>query len=282
MYLRIIPKLDIKNQNLVKGVQLEGLRVLGDPKKYAENYYQDGADEIIYHDVVASLYQRNNISSLIKRTSENVFLPMLVGGGINNKKQVEEILRSGADRIFINTAALNNPKFINEIVNSFGSSTLVVSIEFVKVGSNYLCRKDFGREETNKDLISWAKEAQDRGAGELILTSIDSDGTGKGFDLNVAELISKNIKIPFILNGGISSLEHINEVLNASNPSGLAIGSMLHYSGLDKNFFKTLLPEGNTEFIKKNKSYKNFGSLSIQDIKKSLVKKFKMEHSSHA
>ena len=177
---------------------------------------------------------------------------------------------------------MNDPKFINEIVSSFGSSTLVVSIEFVKVGDSYLCRKDFGREETNKDLISWAKEAQDRGAGELVLTSIDSDGTGKGFDLNAAELISKNIKIPFILNGGISSLEHINEVLNASNPSGLAIGSMLHYNGLDKNFSKTLLPEGNTEFLKKNKSYKNFGTLSIQDIKKSLVKKFKMEFNSHA
>tara|TARA_B100000579_G_C22848206_1_gene865709 strand:- start:1919 stop:2767 length:849 start_codon:yes stop_codon:yes gene_type:complete len=282
MYLRIIPKLDIKNHNLVKGVHLEGLRVLGDPKKYAENYYNDGADEIIYHDVVASLYQRNNISSLIKRTSENIFLPMIAGGGINNIGQVEEILRSGADRVFINTGALNNPKFIDEVVDSFGSSTLVVSIEFVKLGNNYICRKDFGREETNKDLFSWAKEAQDRGAGELVFTSIDADGTGKGFDLNVAEKISKHIKIPFILNGGISSIEHINDVLNASSPSGIALGSMLHYSRLDESFSNSKQSEGNINFLKENKNYKNFGKINIKDIKDSLSKKFKMDYTSHA
>ena len=282
MYLRIIPKLDIKNHNLVKGVHLEGLRVLGDPKKYAESYYNDGADEIIYHDVVASLYQRNNISSLIKRTSENVFLPMIAGGGINNISRVEEILRSGADRVFINTGALNNPKFIDKVVDSFGSSTLVVSIEFVKLGKNYVCRKDFGREETNKDLFSWAKEAQDRGAGEIVFTSIDLDGTGKGFDLNLAEKISKHIKIPFILNGGISTIEHINDILNASNPSGIALGSMLHYSRLDGNFSKNQSSEGNVNFLKENKNYKNFGKINIKDIKDSLSKKFKMEFNSHA
>ena len=198
MSIRIIAKLDIKGHNLVKGVQLEGLRVLGDPKKFAKKYYDEGADELIYHDIVASLYQRNSLSSLIKDTSKNIFLPMLVGGGIKNTNQVETVLSSGADRVFLNTAALDDKSIIDNIVKKYGSSTLVVSLEVVKSGQKYLCRKDFGREETNKELIDWAKEIEFRGAGELLITSIDTDGTGLGFDLNIAEKLSKNLKIPLL------------------------------------------------------------------------------------
>ena len=276
MYLRIIPKLDIKNQNLVKGVQLEGLRVLGDPKKYAENYYQDGADEIIYHDVVASLYQRNNISSLIKRTSENIFLPMLVGGGINNKRQVEEILRSGADRIFINTAAINNNKFKKNIITEFGASTLVVSVEIVKNKKDYYCRKDFGREETDIEFISWCKNLQDIGVVELLVTSIDKDGTGEGFDLDIAEKLQKFIEIDYILNGGFSKLDHFLNVLNICKPSGFAIGSALHYNVLNHKINSNKF-DGNFEFLKTKKRFNNFSKLSIQDIKKFLNKKKSIE-----
>ena len=272
MKIRIIPKLDIKNFNLVKGVHLEGLRVLGDPKKFAEQYYNDGADELIYHDVVASLYQQNNISELIKRTSKNIFLPMVAGGGINGLDQAEEILKSGADRIFINSAAIENPKLINEIVKYFGSSTLVISIEFVNMDGKFLCRKDFGREETNKNLIDWAKETLDRGAGELLLTSIDRDGTGTGFDISAAEKISKNVKSPYILNGGIASLKHIDEILNCSNPSGLAISSVFHYSNLDDSFSKEQ-DEGNIDIKKKKTNYKSFKKISIKQIKNFIEKK---------
>ncbi len=273
MNIRIIPKLDIKNQNLVKGVSLEGLRVLGNPRDFVEKYYKEGADEIIYHDVVASLYQRNSLSSLIKSTSENIFLPMLAGGGIKNTKQVENILNSGADRVFLNTAALDNPSIIDEIVKKYGSSTLVVSIEVVNSEEKYTCRKDFGREETNKELINWAKEIESRGAGEIIVTSIDSDGTGEGFDLKIAEKLSKNLSIPFIINGGISSIEHIDKLIKVSTPSGFAIGSAFHYGNLDTNFVKPENSDGNVDFLKKKQNYKNFKKLSIKDIKDYLKNK---------
>ena len=274
MNIRIIAKLDIKNQNLVKGINLEGLRVLGDPRKFAETYYEDGADEIIYHDVVASLYQRNNLSDLIKHTSKNIFLPMLVGGGINSLDQVELILKSGADRVFLNTAVINNPSLIDKIVKKYGSSTLVVSLEFVKTNGKYYCRKDFGREETSKELFSWAKEVENRGAGEIIVSSIDADGTGKGFDLHVAEQLSKKVNVPFILNGGISSLIHIKQILNTSKPSGIAIGSAFHYGNIDKKFTKKNKLDGNVEFLDKKKNYREFGKLKIKEIKKYIQNKF--------
>ncbi len=274
MNIRIIPKIDIKNFNLVKGVHLEGLRVLGDPKSFADKYYKEGADELIYHDVVASLYQQNNISDLVKRTSKNIFLPMVVGGGINGIDQVEKILKSGADRIFVNSSAIDKPNLINDIVKHFGSSTLVISIEFVNISGKFMCRKDFGREETNKNLIDWAKESLDRGAGELLLTSIDRDGTGSGFDLRASEKIAKYIKSPYILNGGISSLEHIDDILDNSYPSGLAIGSVLHYNNLDIKFSK-IGKEGNIDFIKKKLNYKNFKKISIKQIKEFIESKIK-------
>jgi len=274
MNIRIIPKLDIKNENLVKGVNLEGLRSLGDPKKFAEIYYSEGADELIYHDVVASLYERNSAPELIKKTSSNIFLPMLVGGGINKLHEVERVLKSGADRIFINTAAINNQNFIDEIIKYFGASTLVVSIEVVKRGMQFFCRKDFGREQTNLELSEWCKRVQEKGVTEIIVTSIDKDGTGEGFDLNIVELLKKYSKIPYILNGGFSKLKHFDEVLDIDTPSGFAIGSLLHYDQLKKISDKKVYSEGNFEFLKNNSGYNNFKSLSIKKIKKHLIKKY--------
>ena len=231
--IRIIPKLDIKNENLVKGIHLEGLRALGNPEYFAENYYQNGADELIYHDVVASLYDRTSTLPLIEKTSKKTFVPLIVGGGIKNLKQIEKILKSGADRIFINTAAINNKKFIKNIIKEFGASTLVISVEIIKDKKNYYCRKDFGREETNIEFISWCKYLQDIGVVELIITSIDKDGTGEGFDLDIAEKLQRYIEIDYILNGGFSKLDHFLDVLNICKPSGFAIGSALHYNVLN-------------------------------------------------
>ena len=152
---------------------------------------------------------------------------------------------------------------------------LLLSLEVVKSKEKYICRKDFGREETNKELINWAKEVEFRGAGEIIVTSIDSDGTGLGFDLKIAEKLSKNIKIPFVINGGISSVEQIDQLLNVSNPSGIAIGSAFHYGHIDKKFVKENSLEGNIDFLNKKQKYRNFGKLKIQVIKKYLNKKFK-------
>ena len=274
--IRIIPKLDIKNENLVKGIHLEGLRALGDPEYFAEHYYLNGADELIYHDVVASLYDRTSTLPLIEKTSKKTFVPLIVGGGIKNLKQIEKILKSGADRIFINTAAINNNKLVKNIITEFGASTLVVSVEVVKNKKNYYCRKDFGREETDIEFINWCKNLQDIGVVELLVTSIDKDGTGEGFDLDIAEKLQKFIEIDYILNGGFSKLDHFLNVLNICKPSGFAIGSALHYNVL-KHKINSKKFDGNFEFLKTKKKFNNFSKLSIHDIKKFLNKKKSIE-----
>lgn len=273
---RIIPKLDIKNENLVKGIHLEGLRVLGDPEYFAEQYYTYGADEIIYHDVVASLYERNSMLPLIKKTSEETFVPLIVGGGIRNLKQIEKILKSGADRVFINTAAIDNNKFIKKVITEFGASTLVVSIEVINKNNNFYCRKDFGREETNFELIEWCKKLQNIGVVELLITSIDKDGTGEGFDLSIAEKLNKYVYIDYILNGGFSKYSHFLDTLNVCNPSGFAIGSALHYSVLNHKINEKK-NDGNFEFLKAKKNFKNFKKITIKDIKNFLTKKKSIE-----
>jgi len=270
--LRIIPKIDVKNFNLVKGIHLEGLRVLGDPKVFIKYYYDSGADEIIYHDVVASLYGKNQLKELVSRTANDIFLPLTVGGGISSIESIKAILSSGADRVFANTAFIKNPKLINEAVKYFGSSTIVASIETISKDGEYYCSMDFGREETQIKLDEWLMEVQDRGIGEIVITSIDQDGTGKGFDLKLAEKISKKIYIPYIINGGFGKLNHFDEVLNCCDPSGIAIGSILHY-GLKNENLVLDQEEGNKDFILKNKKYLNFGEISIKKIKDHLKNK---------
>jgi len=270
--LRIIPKIDIKNFNLVKGVHLEGLRVLGDPKVFIKHYYDSGADEIIYHDVVASLYGRNQLKELVSRTASDIFLPLTIGGGITSIESIKVMLSSGADRVFANTAFIKNPKLINETVKYFGSSTIIASIETINKNGDYYCSIDFGREETKIKLDEWLMEVQDRGIGEIIITSIDQDGTGKGFDLKLAEKISKKIHIPYIVNGGFGKLSHFDEVLNCCKPSGIAIGSLLHY-GLKNDNLALDQEEGNKDFILKNKKYFNFGEISLKKIKDHLKNK---------
>ena len=245
--LRIISKLDIKNLNLVKGISLEGLRVLGDPKKFIRKYYHDGADEIIYHDIVASLYDRKQILDLIKRTAKDTFLPLTVGGGISNINQISQLLDSGADRVFVNSAFIRNKNFINDSVKYFGSSTIVCAIEVLKKGQDYYCYIDFGREETEINLKEWVSEIQDKGVGEIIITSIECDGKGRGFDLFLADVIQKCVKIPYIVNGGFGELAHFDELLNACDPNGIALGSILHYGYLNSPSDST---EGNQSFIK--------------------------------
>ena len=268
MTLRIIPKIDVKGKNLVKGVHLEGLRALGDPAKFSEFYFSNFADEIIYHDVVASLYERNSLTDLIKRVSRNVFIPFVVGGGIRNSNDVKNILASGADRIFINTSAIKNPDIIDDISDEFGSSTLIISMEVFKVKGDYKCYIDYGREETDIELFSWIEKVENKGAGEILVTSIDRDGTGKGFDVELSEKITKESDIPYIIGGGFGKKEHLKELLTCSNPSGVFISSALHYNyvlnNLDKNWFND---EGNFEFLKKDEKFEKFENITINELK---------------
>ncbi len=177
---RLIARLDIKGPNLIKGVHLEGLRVIGDPQLFAQKYYQDGADELIYIDSVASLYGRNNLVDIVKHTAQNIFIPLTVGGGVRSVEDANLLLRSGADKVAINTACMSNPSLINELANRFGSQCVVLSIEAKKTSKGHWeAYTDNGREKTGKDVLSWVLEAVERGVGEVLLTSVDQEGTKK-------------------------------------------------------------------------------------------------------
>ena len=176
--IRIIPRLDIKGPNLVKGIHLEGLRVLGKPEHFAEYYYDSGADELLYMDAVASLYERNSLLDIVERTAREIFIPLTVGGGLRSVDDIREVLRAGADKVSLNTAVINRPELISEAAEAFGASTVVVSIEALKrEDGSYGAYVDYGRQNTGVDVFEWAERAGELGAGQLLVTSIDREGT---------------------------------------------------------------------------------------------------------
>lgn len=208
--LRIIPRLDIKGGNLVKGIHLEGLRVIGEPARFARHYYEEGADELLYVDIVASLYERNSLLDSIERTAREVFIPLTVGGGLGSIDDIGNTLRAGADKIAINTAAVRRPEFIREAAQKFGSSTIVLSIEAVKrPDGSYEAYTDNGREKTGLDACTWAVRGVELGAGEILVTSVDREGTGLGFDLELSRRIAESVPVPVIAGGGAASVEHV-------------------------------------------------------------------------
>jgi len=274
-YIRIIPRLDIKGPNLVKGIHLEGLRVLGKPEDFAQLYYEQGADELIYQDTVASLYQRNNLTKIVSRTAENIFIPLTVGGGIRTLDDINKVLRAGADKVSINTAAISNPEFISQASRVFGSSTIVIAVEAIRQPDNtYLAFTDNGREHTGVEVLPWVKEAEERGTGEILLTSIDKEGTGKGYDLDLIKMVSSAVTIPVIAHGGAANVPHIVDSIRGAGADAVAIASMLHYAALNRNgsLVGKYDEEGNTEFLRKNISFKVFGKENISEIKNQLNK----------
>ena len=229
--LRLIARLDIKGANLIKGVHLEGLRVVGDPQIHAAKYYQDGADEIIYMDTVASLYGRNNLVDVVSRATEHVFVPITVGGGIRSVEDARTLLRAGADKVAINTAAIKEPKLISRLSDVWGSSTIVLSIEAKKTGDNkWEAYTDNGRERTGLDVAQWAETGAKLGAGEIFVTSVDQEGTRKGFDCELVAEITKRVEIPVIASGGFGSLDHLSQLVKTAKPTGVAIADSLHYN----------------------------------------------------
>lgn len=228
--IRLIPRLDIKGKNLIKGVHLEGLRVIGDQQEYAVKYYEAGADELIYMDVVASLYGRNNLSELISYTARNVFVPITVGGGIRSVEDVQRLLRSGADKVAINTAAIANPELIREVSGRFGSQCMVLSIEAKKVSEGkWDAFTDNGRERSGRDVHEWVQQAVELGAGEILLTSIDQEGTRKGFDLELTQSVSEVVPVPVIASGGMSSVQDLIDVVRLGKADAVAMADILHY-----------------------------------------------------
>jgi imidazole glycerol-phosphate synthase subunit HisF len=228
---RLIARLDIKGSNLIKGIHLEGLRKIGDPNLHAEKYYNEGADELLYMDVVASLYGRNNLTEIVKYTAENVFIPLTVGGGIRKINDVKQLLRSGADKVAINTAAIENPNLLSEIANRFGSQCLVLSVEAKKIQENeWEAYTNNGRERTGVNVIDWVQQAVALGVGEILVTSIDMEGTRKGFDVELVKTVSENVPIPVIASGGMGSMEDLSDVIINGKADAVAMADMIHYN----------------------------------------------------
>lgn len=231
--IRLIARLDVKGQNLIKGVHLEGLRKIGNPNEYALEYYKQGVDEIIYMDIVASLYNRNGLLDVVKETTKSVFVPITVGGGIRTLEDVEAALKAGADKVAVNTAAIKRPKLISEIASRFGSQCMVLSIEAIQAGEDtWEAFYDNGREKTGLDVVAWAKQGVELGAGEIMVTSIDQEGTGKGFDVALTKAVATSVNVPVIASGGMGNVQHLVDVVTRGAADAVAMAHVLHYNQL--------------------------------------------------
>lgn len=227
---RLIPRLDIKGPNLIKGIHLEGLRVMGDPQEFARRYYEQGADELLYVDVVASLYGRNSLHDIIERAARDVFVPLTVTGGVRSVDDVRKILRSGADKVGINTAATKRPELIREVARKFGSQCMVLSIEAKRIGDGrWEAYTDNGREKTGLDVVEWAQRGVELGAGEILLTSVDQEGTREGFDTALLAAVSKVVSVPVIASGGMGSPDDAAKAVRDGAADAVAMADILHY-----------------------------------------------------
>ncbi|MFH1441047.1 MAG: imidazole glycerol phosphate synthase cyclase subunit [Candidatus Omnitrophota bacterium] len=284
--VRIIARMDIKGPNLVKGIQFDGYRALGKAEDYAYLYYSEGSDEFIFYDTVASLYQRNNLLEFVSAVSRHICVPLTVAGGLRTVDDIKKILRAGADKVAINTAAIANPGLLSDAAKAFGSQCIVVSIE-AKQSKNgsYEAWVDYGRQPTGVDVFEWARRAVELGAGEILLTSIDNEGTGKGFDIELIARISESVPVPVIASGGAGIKEDVLKVVRQGKADAVAIASVFHYhyaKPLSRRFsaedtgglrMGQQLDEGNIEFL--NVRYgglgeKRFMPSSIFEIKEYL------------
>lgn len=269
--VRIIPRLDIKGPNLVKGIHLEGLRVLGKPSDFAKYYYEQGADELMFMDVVASLYERNSLHDIILETAKSIFIPITVGGGLRSISDIKEVLRVGADKVCLNTAVIKNSNLIKEAARMFGSSTIVIAIEAIKESDGrYLAYTDNGREYTGLDVFEWVQRIDELGAGEIVVTSVDKEGTGQGFDLELVNKISNLVSIPVIAHGGAGNQDHVVEVLKDGNAGSAMISSLFHYQFIKENISKASDLEGNVEFLKQKRNFHTFLPCTIRELKNNL------------
>lgn len=228
--VRIIARLDIKGPNLIKGIHLEGLRVIGSPGEHALRYYLQGIDELIYMDCVASLYGRNHLGSIVSAATKDIFVPMTVGGGIRSVEDATQILRAGADKVAINTAAVSNPQLVTDIARRFGSQCMVLSVEAKQVGhERWEVYTDNGRERTGLDVVEWVKRGVALGAGEVFLTSVDREGTRKGFDISLVRAVAAEVSVPLIASGGMGKPEDLVDVVREGGADAVAMADILHY-----------------------------------------------------
>jgi cyclase len=263
--IRIIPRLDIKGPNLVKGVHMEGLRVLGRPELFAPKYYEEGADELIYIDTVASLYGRNNLQEIVSRAAQEIYIPLTVGGGIRSVEDIRSLLRAGADKVAINTALFKNPRLITEGANAFGSQCIVVSIQAKERGHGaYECLSDNARETTGVDVFEWVERVSELGAGEILITSVDREGTGRGYDMELVERVAQMVDIPVIASGGAGSKVHVKDVIMRGSADAVCAASLFHYGMLEYMAERgEYREEGNIDFLVQSLPVKGHGRKGI-------------------
>ncbi|MGR3292882.1 MAG: imidazole glycerol phosphate synthase subunit HisF [Candidatus Scalindua sp.] len=240
---RIIPCLDVKDGRVVKGTQFLNLRDSGDPVEIAERYCQQGADELVFLDITASHEKRGIILDVVRHTAENVFMPLTVGGGIRTIDDIRTLLNAGTDKVSINTTAVKDPDFVNMASKRFGSQCIVVAIDAKREGDGWGVFINGGRTPTGKDVIQWAKEVESRGAGEILLTSMDCDGTKDGFDLELTRSISESLEIPVIASGGAGNLDHFFDVFTIGKADAALAASIFHFKEYEISAVKNFLAD---------------------------------------
>jgi cyclase len=240
---RIIPCLDIQNGRTVKGINFEGIRDAGDPIELAKRYVSEGADELVFLDITATVEGRETLTELVSKVAKSIDIPFTVGGGINSVSDVRRIIGAGADKISINSSAVRNPELIREIAAEFGSQCVVLAMDVKRIAGQWKVFVKGGREETELEAVNWAKEAVELGAGEILLTSMDSDGTKKGFAIEITDKICKAVRVPVIASGGAGCKEDFQTLFTETSATGGLAASIFHYNELPiptlKNFLKT-------------------------------------------
>ena len=242
---RIIPCLDVRDGKVVKGIKFEGIKDVGDPVECAEEYNRQGADEIVFYDITASYEGRGVFLDVVRETAKKVFVPLTVGGGIKSVDDIRDILRAGADKVSVNSPAVRDPEFISRAADKFGSQCVVVAIDAKKKGDSWTVVVNGGRIDMNIDAIEWAKKAEELGAGEILLTSMDTDGMKTGFDIELLNAVCDVVKIPVIASGGCGTLEHFSEVFQKTKASAALAASLFHYKELTVSQVKEHLEENN-------------------------------------
>lgn len=243
--IRIIARIDVKNEFVIKGIHLEGLRKVGVPNEMALKYYNEGIDEIVFMDAVASLYNRNNLFHIIEKACKEVYIPITIGGGVRQIADIEFALKSGADKIAINTQAIKEPELIKTASRIYGSQCIIGSIEAKRINGGWEAYIDNGREPTGVNAVEWAQKLQELGAGELMITSVDQEGTKRGFDIELIKAIMNVTSIPIIASGGAGEINHATELLTKTNCKAFALASVLHYNLSDIQKIKQSLTEQN-------------------------------------
>lgn len=230
---RIIPCLDIKNGRTVKGVNFEGLRDAGDPVELAKRYSEEGADELVFLDITATLEKRKTLVELVKRIAAEINIPFTVGGGIKTVDEIEELLKSGADKVSLNSSIVKDPELINKASATFGAQAIVAAVDAKKNGDSWNVYIKGGTEDTGMDALEWMKEVEQRGAGEILLTSMDRDGTKAGFDIELLKKVNKLVRIPVIASGGAGSIEHCIDAVKLANVDAVLAASIFHFKEIE-------------------------------------------------